>query len=86
MQHSFADNQRQTGVTTRHGMTDPIAFKSIEKQDLVRLGHCLVMSSVAQVHAAVGKDQLRSRCALFGALMAAGPPAVRVPNGNAWRS
>src|ERR1039458_4474069 len=82
----IADNQRQTGVTTRHGMTDAVAFKSIEKQDLVCFGYGLVKSNVPHVYAAVRKHQLSGSRALFGALMAAGTPAVCVPNGNGWRS
>ena len=66
-------------------MTDAIAFKSIEKQDLVCFGYSLVKANVPDVDAAVGKHQLSSRCALFGAVMAAGTPAVCVPNGNDWR-
>jgi hypothetical protein len=66
-------------------MTDAVAFKSIEKQDLVCFGYSLVKSSVPHVDAAVRKDELRGSRALFGALMAAGTPAVRVPNGDDWR-
>ena len=67
-------------------MTDPIAFKGIEKQHLVRFAYGLVMSNMPHIDASVRKHQLRGGRALFGALMAAGTPAVRVPNGNGWRS
>jgi hypothetical protein len=66
-------------------MTDAVAFKSIEKQDLVRFGYSLVKSNVPHVYAAVRKNQLSAGRALFGALMAAGTPAVCIPNGNDWR-
>jgi hypothetical protein len=53
---------------------------------LVRFGYGLVIANVPHVYASVRKHQLRGRRALFGALMAAGTPAIRVPNGNGWRS
>ena len=67
-------------------MTDPVAFKGIEKQHLVRFAYGLVMSNMPHIYASVRKYQLRGGRALFGALMAAGTPAVRVPNYNSWRS
>jgi hypothetical protein len=51
----FADNHRQTGVATWHGMTDPVAFKSVEKKDLVCLGYGLILSGVPHVYATVRK-------------------------------
>jgi hypothetical protein len=44
-----------------------------------------VISNVPQVHTAIRKHQLRRSRALFGALMPAGTPAVRVPNRDGWR-
>jgi len=42
-QLQFADDQRQTGIATRHRVTDPVAFGGVEKQHLVRLGYGLVI-------------------------------------------
>jgi hypothetical protein len=66
-------------------VTNAVAFKSIEKQDLVCFGYSLVKSNVPHVYAAVRKHQLRSSRALFRALVAARTPAVCVSNGNHWR-
>ena len=85
MQHRFVNDHRQTGITTRHRVTDPVAFESIEEQHLVRFGYGLVMSNVPQVDATIRKDQLRRSRALFGALMPAATPAVCVPNRNSQR-
>ena len=37
----FADDDGQTGIATRHGMTDPIPLAGIEKQHLVRFRYGL---------------------------------------------
>jgi hypothetical protein len=46
-------------------MTDPVAFKSVEKQDLVCFAYRLILSDVAHVDASVRKNQLRGSRALF---------------------
>ena len=80
----LVDDQRQTGIATRHGMADPVAFGGVEKQHLIRLGDGLIMAQVAHINAAIRKHQLCGR-ALFRTLMRQPPWQYDVSDRNGWR-
>src|SRR5262249_27954251 len=80
----FADDQRQTGIATRHRVADPVTFGGVEKQRLVRLGDGLVTTQPPYIDAAIRKYQLCVGRALFRALAAGTALAVHVPDRNGW--
>ena len=81
----FADDQRQTGVATRHGVADPVTFGGVEEQHLVRFGYGLVMPKMPHIDAAIRKYQLRVGRALFRTLIRAAALAAHVPDRNGRR-
>jgi hypothetical protein len=85
-QLGFADGQGQTGIATRHGVGDPVAFGGVEEQHLVCLGDGLVMPKMPHIDAAIRKHQLGGGRALFRARMRGAALAAHVPDRNGRRS
>ena len=63
-------------------MTDAVAFRVIEKQNLVRLRNGLIASQVTHKNAAIWKYELRGSRRLFRAFVAATPLAVNIADGD----
>jgi hypothetical protein len=69
-------------VAAADRVADPIALAAIEQDQLVCVGHGIVLSEMSNVSAAIGKDQMRCRGAFLGAAMPARSPAGNVPQSH----
>lgn len=67
-QQGLSDTQREAGVATADGVANFVRFGAIEKEQLIRFGHCLIAGKMAHVDAAVGKDEVRGCGTFFSAL------------------
>src|SRR3569833_1475728 len=59
-------------------MADAVTFAGIEEEHLIGFGHGLVLTDVADVGAAVGKDERSDARVLFSAAVAVSAAAVDV--------
>src|ERR1700722_15531864 len=78
VQQILRETHHETIVTAFDGMTDLIAFRGVEEENLVRIGNRLLSAHMADVHAAVRKDQVCDGGAFLGAPMSAGAGAAPV--------
>src|ERR1700721_825334 len=66
-QQFLRETHHETIVAAFDRMTDLIAFRGVEEEDLVRIGNRLLSAHMADVHATVRKDQVGEGGAFLGA-------------------
>src|ERR1700733_11177878 len=84
-QQILRETPHETIVAAFDWMTDLIAFRGVEEEDLVRIGNRLPSAHMANVHATVRKDQVCDGGAFLGAPMSAGAGAAHVQDRHRWR-